>query len=538
MKSRAMNQNQNNRVALYVRVSSEMQVDGYSLDAQESICQSFASLRGWQIVKTYREEGSSASTMERPQFQQMLHDAERGLFDIVMVHKLDRFSRQLKDMIQIIDLFDELDVALVSATEQFDLSTPAGRMQANILGSVAQWYRDNLSQEVIKGKRQRAKSGDWNGTLSYGYTTPSRLRDMRENADDETLATIHETLARYPDAHDTMAIPCPFNRMAVSIAFTEYATGKYSFQKLADLLNESGYRCESRDGTGLFSKDMISELLRNRFYIGETSYGAKVKGQSRKWMEGNHDAIISRALFDKVQELRSTVAIKNKATNRARPYPLSGILYELDTGVKWRGRYRKNRREYVREKFEDIPSTSIEAETLEQQVLVVCSGITVPDDWHKRIMASLVDDEPQDDVNHYGLMQRLERLKTLFLLGDITEDEYMMQRSEIQSILKPKQASINMDDMNEIAEIMKNLSNIWQVATLEEKDELMQLLFHRVYVYKKSVVAVEASEMLSHLVQLQPQTAMRGGQVSYTYGGHVLRHGAVRVRFRDAFLAS
>ncbi|GAB5490318.1 MAG: hypothetical protein Phog2KO_05330 [Phototrophicaceae bacterium] len=523
-----MNHNQPKRCAIYVRVSSEMQIDNYSLDAQENACQSFAELRGWQVVSVFREEGASAKSIERPVFQQMIQSAEQNIFDVILVHKLDRFSRKLKDMIGIIDLFDDIDIALVSVTEQFDLSTPQGKMMVNVMGSVNQWYVDNLAQEISKGKRQRAKSGDWNGRLSYGYTTPSRLeaelselsvqlrrKEISQEQFREKVSLLESMLDACADAHDTQAITHNVDSLAVIMAFEQYSTGQYSFRQIADLLNEAGYRCISRDGTGLFSKTMISEMLRNRFYVGETSYGSKVRGKQRQWMQGNHEAIISQELFDKCQAIRKNFSNKHKAGSKARPYPLTPMLHELSTGVRWRGRFRAKGREYVREKYQDIPGTHIKADYLENEVIKYLEEIVIPDDWHNRIMNNMAKNNDVKLDNQNAMKQKLERLKTLFLLGDIAEEEYMIERDKINQFLKPmKPKVLDFDALSHVANLMKNIKAIWQVATLPERDRLAKMLFRKIYVNEKSVIAIEPSAILWQLIQTQSLTSLRGGQDS------------------------
>src|SRR4051794_13143381 len=87
------------RAVLYGRVSSEEQVQGYSLDAQDRAGTSYADAHGWDLIGTYRDEGKSAwndDIAKRPDFARMISDAEAGLFDIVIVHKLDRFARNLR----------------------------------------------------------------------------------------------------------------------------------------------------------------------------------------------------------------------------------------------------------------------------------------------------------------------------------------------------------------------------------------------------------------------------------------------------------
>lgn len=507
--------NNRHRAAIYVRVSSEMQVDNYSLDAQESACQSFAALRGWQVVHTYREEGASAKSIERPEFQQLLRDARAGLFDVVIVHKLDRFSRKLKDMIELVDLFDEIDVALVSATEQFDLSTPQGKMMVNVMSSVNQWYLDNLSQEITKGKRQRARSGDWNGTLSYGYITPKQLRDELANLSNELrvgnlskgqfqekAGLIEDTLDKYPEAHDTAAVPCPFQSQGVVFAFEQYATGQYSFTQIAVLLNDDGYICNSRDGTGLFKKEMAGEMLRNRFYLGQTSYGARVKGKSRQWMDGNHDALISQELFDKCQVVRKTFSNKRKAHNRARPYPLTPMLVCIEQGIQWRGQTQSGSRRYLRSKNNGISGTHVKADELENELIQYLSSIEFPKEWKQIIIKNLEDNKGRA-IDPKPLRAKLERLKKLFVLGHITENEYLEQYNTIQDSLSQshKRTIISVGDIETIENITKNLYSIWENATLEEKDNLAKMLFHKIYMRGKKIAVVEPTAILSEIIR-------------------------------------
>lgn len=509
------------RVVLYVRVSSEMQLDNYSLDAQESACQSFARLKEWKVVKTFREEGGSAKSLERPIFQEMIRFAESGACDIILVHKLDRFSRKLKDMIGIIDYFEDFNVALVSATEQFDLSTSQGKMMVNVMGSVNQWYLDNLAEEISKGKRQRAKSGDWNGTLSYGYTTPSRLEDelsvlsglLRQNKINpdefrDRIKVIEETLEKYPDAHETQAIPHYHDAKGVLLAYEQYATGQYSAAEIANLLNESGYHRESRDGSGLFAKDMIGKLLKNRFYLGETSYGAKVKGMKRKWMQGNHDAIISPELFARCQAVRkaSTKRGNKNAHNRKRPYPLSPMMVCVEHEIRWRGHFQDGRRRYLRKRNNGIPGTHVKADEIENQLIEMVASVSIPKDWKSHVVKSLRQNEKLSHTPKSSV-QKLERLQKLFVLGHISEEKYLKQHDKIhKEIQKPATNTIGIDELETIEAIMKDLKTLWSVATLEEKDQLAKMLFHKIYMREKEIAAVEPTAILCELIRAAERT--------------------------------
>ncbi|HUG13972.1 MAG TPA: recombinase family protein [Thermomicrobiales bacterium] len=136
------------RAALYIRVSSEEQVDGYSLDAQQRAGRAYCEAHGWEIVNEYRDEGKSARTEDltkRPAFAAMLADSQRGSFDIIVVHKLDRFSRNLKVTLETLDRLNTSGVAFVSINENMDFSTPIGKVILVTLGAFAQYYSDNSS---------------------------------------------------------------------------------------------------------------------------------------------------------------------------------------------------------------------------------------------------------------------------------------------------------------------------------------------------------------------------------------------------------
>ena len=190
-----------------------------------------------------------------------------------------------------------------------------GKAFLGILAIFAELYLDNLSAEISKGKKQRALKGYWNGTLSWGYTTPKRLQDMvlslgqsfktgelDEHEYSRQADLIDNALEAAASKIETAAIPDPFNAPGVLLAFREYSSGGYSDRDIAHILNDAGYRISARFGTNHFRKDTVEDILQNRFYVGETSYGRKVPGQQRKWMPGNHEAIIDMMLFEQCQE--------------------------------------------------------------------------------------------------------------------------------------------------------------------------------------------------------------------------------------------
>lgn len=143
------------RAAIYTRVSTDEQVEGYSIDAQLRACRDFVHGKDWAIVEEYIDEGKSARTKQ---------------FDVLIVHKLDRFSR---NVIVTLKSFEELwnnGITFISITEQMDFTTPIGKVFLATVGAFAQFYSDNLSQETKKGWAERRAQGLYCGTIPFGVT--------------------------------------------------------------------------------------------------------------------------------------------------------------------------------------------------------------------------------------------------------------------------------------------------------------------------------------------------------------------------------
>ena len=143
------------RAGLYERVSSEEQVQGYSLDAQDRAGRLRCADHGWDVAKVYRDEGRSARSddlAQRPAFRQLLADAEAGLLDVVVVHKLDRFARNRRVAFAAFERLGKAGVGFVSLAENMDYASPAGQLMLTILVGLSQFYSDNLAFETRKGK--------------------------------------------------------------------------------------------------------------------------------------------------------------------------------------------------------------------------------------------------------------------------------------------------------------------------------------------------------------------------------------------------
>ena len=247
---------------IYARYSSDNQREE-SIEGQIRECTAYAEKNGITIVKHYIDRAISAKTDNRPEFQQMIKDSEKRLFDIVLVWKLDRFARNRYDSAHYEYQLERNHVKLVSATEPIS-DGPAGIMVKSMLTGMAEYYSAELSEKVVRGMTENVLKGKYNGgTIPIGYTV-----------DEEKFFQIDPLKA-------------PF----VVEAFQRYNDGA-TMKELMNWLNDSGVTTNRNQK---FTYNSIQTLLTNRRYIGENRFKDIV-------MPDSIPVIIEKELFDSVQE--------------------------------------------------------------------------------------------------------------------------------------------------------------------------------------------------------------------------------------------
>ena len=283
-------------VCIYTRVSSKMQEDNFSRDAQERICREFAERKGWKVYKVYSDVGSGRD-IERDGLQQLMEDAKAGYFQFFCSARLDRVSRKMRDMLEILDELEKIGVSYASATEQFDFSTPIGKVARTMIMALAEYYSDNLSVETIKGQTERAIQGFWMQRLAAGYTSKkeiietkrsilagvffkilangTKVKLVRDIVSEKNLAIAEETAAEKEESvPDAMAIQ-DRNAAGMKLMFDLARDGVFSLQDIANELNAAGYKPTGRTGARslpVWSPDSVAYALGNDFYVGDVWY--------------------------------------------------------------------------------------------------------------------------------------------------------------------------------------------------------------------------------------------------------------------------
>ena len=160
------------KCVLYPRVSTEMQVDGYSLEGQKNGLKRFADREEMEIVGIYEDAGKSGKSIEgRPAFKKMLSDIKNGLeIDYILVYKLSRFGRNAADILNSLEFVQSYGINLICIEEGIDSSQTSGKLLISVLSAVAEIERENIIEQTMNGRREKARQGGWNGGFApYGY---------------------------------------------------------------------------------------------------------------------------------------------------------------------------------------------------------------------------------------------------------------------------------------------------------------------------------------------------------------------------------
>ncbi len=248
---------------IYARYSSDSQREA-SIEGQLRDCKDYAEKNGITVVGTYIDRAYSAKTDDRPDFQRMIKDSAKKIFDVVLVWKLDRFARNRFDAVNYKYQLEKNGVHLVSAMEPISQG-PEGIMVESMLIGMAEYYSAELALKVARGERENALQCKYNGgVVPLGFTIGKE--DRLYHIDPETAPIVQEIFTRYADGEPA--------------------------EKIAASLNERGLR--TRTGKP-FVKNSFFQIFRNRRYIGEYRYKDIVT-------PGGIPAIVDQDLFDRVQQ--------------------------------------------------------------------------------------------------------------------------------------------------------------------------------------------------------------------------------------------
>jgi site-specific DNA recombinase len=434
-----------NRVAAYIRVSDESQVEGHSLDAQRQEIIRWCERHGYELVAVYSDEGVSAHTDKidkRPALMRLLQDAKEGKFDIAVVHTLDRWARNLGVQSLALQYLGECGVGFASVTESFDYTSPNGKMFMNMMGSYSEFYSDQLAVHVSKSQRHKVSLGLPVGPVPFGYVVP-----------------------------EPGGVPQPDEKEAEAVreVFERRAKGE-STGSIASWLNNSGLRTRK---DRMFTAHAVKDMLNCRFYLGKIQY------QEEEY-PGQHQAIISEDLYARAQARR-----KQRGVTRTVVGPKGVLQGMLSCGNCGKGiqsdRHRLGGPMYrERHSIECATNgTSIMAHAVDEQIGMILQAVELHPNWKTRMAKLAATDREGPDPKK--LQEKRERIVETYLDGELSRAKYEEKLAEIDGLLSLTK-TIELPTLEEAAHLFQDISQLWEEATPEERRKLLSPLIERVYV--------------------------------------------------------
>lgn len=403
------------KVAIYIRVSTQEQVENYSIGAQRERLLAYCKAKGWDVFDEFVDGGYSGATMDRPALKRMLNSLDA--IDAIVVYKLDRLSRSQRDTLDLIEEhFLKNKVDFVSITETLDTSTPFGKAMIGILSVFAQLERETIAERMRIGHIKRAEEGFSNMGGDYDPTGYKRQDG------------------------ELMIVPEEAEQIQMLYDFYEQT---HSVTKVQKKFKDLGYK--------VWRFNKYRRILSNRLYIGEVSFAGE-------YYKGLHEPIISKEQFDRIQLLLERH--KGANSNRAKESLLSGLMTcgkcgesfvtyssidKLASGKKVNYRYYICRaRRFPSEYPEKCMNKNWNSQKLESLIINEIKQIST-----QKQLAS----KKQKTIDYKALIQKqdekLSRILNLYVEGNIDKEVLDKQVSVINT---EKENLINKEQQSKVSQ--------------------------------------------------------------------------------------
>jgi site-specific DNA recombinase len=469
--------------ALYARVSTGKQAaKELSLPAQLQLMRDYATQKGWVVAAEYIEPGATGKHTNRPALQRLLAAIEEGRsgIGVVLVHKIDRFARYVFDHTGMKELFKKHGVSLASVSEHLE-DTPSGHLVEHVMASVAQFYSENLSDEVKKGMRQKVLKGGWPHLPPRGYVL------VKSDTDRTSRVVLH-----------------PLDGPLLRRAFEQYATGLFSLKQLAASLKQQGVTAAR--GQPL-APAQLQRILSNSFYVARL-----------KWKDldvpAQHEALVSPELFQRVQATLRERARTPGAKGSVHGFPLRGLAICASCRghmtASWHkkrwGYYHCARRGYNKGLCD--ASSYCSATIAHQQIDQLCQTLRLSQIDAKKLLAAsrrLVEQQTTQmrhrleslRAKRSNLAGRELRLTESFVSGDVSPAAYKLAAAKIRNAIEALETTIHTierDPSKVIARVesvvsqAQSLADLRNILSERRRVELLRTVFARVVLDHNGVV--------------------------------------------------
>lgn len=479
-----MDNNLSRHIAIYCRVSTDEQArEGVSLDEQQERLQAYCRAMGWaEEILLFIDDGFSAKSTDRPQLHRLMEHIRNEQISKVMVTKLDRMSRRLLDLLTLIDMFQEHQVAFISISESFDTNTPSGRLTLQVLGAVAEFERERIRERVLDNMFHAANQGKWLTQSPYGY----RL-EQKELVIHEPEASI---VRRVYDLYDHQGL---------------------GYWAIARRLNEEGIPSKQNKEWSIRS---IKLMLTNPAYKGTFVWNRTDSSKKKRKLKEDTEwividdclpAIIDTVTWDHVQAKMSKQQIAPRA--QTSPHLLGGLLKCGHCGVGmsigWSGSRNRRYRVYrcsANKNHGTCTSRQYRADEIESSFLSGLSSLSAS--LSMEVIPQLI---VRDSLPAAPLHQRIHAARTrykrkieayasgLIDISNLEEEKQRLDRviAENQSPSEPLD-KLQFEQLGEmIANKISTISDAIGILPVEEAKALLKTLIVKVTVRGEKELDIE-----------------------------------------------
>lgn len=386
---------------IYIRVSTAMQVDGYSLEAQKDRLTKFAEFQDMEVVREYCDAGKSGKSITgRPEFTQMLQDVadDKDGVEYILVFKLSRFGRNAADVLNSLQYIQDFGVNLICVEDGIDSSKDSGKLTITVLSAVAEIERENILVQTMEGRKQKAREGKWNGGQApFGYTLDSKKGMLLVNPEEAEV---------------------------VKIIYNKFVNEGAGADAISNYLNQHGYVKKKNRSHELnyFTRGLIRKILDNPVYIGKIAYGKssteKIKGTRDQYhrvrnddfllAEGLHEAIIDFDLWEGARAKREETGIKwVKTHSLEHEHILTSLLKCPVCGVGMSGTVRRRKNKSTGEYKDDFYYRCKHRKKINESDFCNCSLVLNQNELNGEVEKHIMDLVNHEDCRAF-IIRRME----------------------------------------------------------------------------------------------------------------------------------
>jgi site-specific DNA recombinase len=465
------------KVGIWVRVSTEMQVDSESPAVHEERARTYAKYKQWEVAAVYKLDGvSGKSTFELPETKRMLDDVKSGRISGLIFSKLARFGRNTRELLDFADIFDKHGADLISLAESIDTSTPAGRLFYTVIAALAQWEREEISSRVAASVPIRAKMGKpTGGAATFGYKWVGN-----ELIVDEAEAPVRKLMYEL---------------------FLKHKRKKTT----AEELNKRGHRTR---GGSLFSDTTIDRLLKDPTAKGtRIANYTKSLGEGKKWVIKPKEewvvipcpAIVSEDLWNQC----NAILIEQETKRKPGPRPvhlLSGFVY-CTCGKKMYVYHEHTNTYRCKGCKTKITATDLDDIYYSQLKDFLCTNTSMAEYFAESTILIQEKEQLLKNVTQEAakIKKRMDELVNMRIEGDLSKDAFSThykpleeQYNQLEKQLPELAAEVDFLKIQQLSsdtilDDAKNLYARWPELPLEEKRSIAEIITEKITVGKTDI---------------------------------------------------